>query len=122
MEISKEKFIETFKKECEKAVTAINPDLFRSSGSNEEPAIEIISNEKVSFLVTKTSNNDENNTCSYAGKILFAGFVDYQSIDLTEDEFESLYEQYYQNELKVRMAAKNKIILEGESVLMQVLQ
>lgn len=122
MEISKEKFIETFKKECEKAVIAINPDLFRASGSNEEPAIEIISNEKVSFLVTKTSNNDKEYTFFYSGKILFAGFVDYKSIDLNKDEFESLYEHYYQNELKVRMAAKNKIIIDGESVLAQVLQ
>ena len=120
MEISKEKFIETFKKECEKAVIAINPDLFRSSGSKDEPASEIISNEKVSFLISKTAN--DNNTFSYSGKILFAGFVDYKSIDLTKDEFEILDEEFYQNEVKVRMAAKNKIILEGESVLAEVLR
>lgn len=121
MEIAKEKFIETFKKECEKAVDTINVDAFRASGTNEEPGIEIVPNNKVSFYAVKTFNNDEQNTFSYEGKILFAGFVDYKSVKLEESEFESLYDFYLECEFKSRLAAKNKIISEGEAVLEKII-
>ncbi len=125
MEITKEKFIETFKKECEKAIILVNPDAFRKvsvGDTKEEFTIEVISNDKVSFYASKISNFDKENTFTYSGKILFGGFVDYKSIDLNVEEFESIYDYYYECELKARMAAKNEIIAVGESSLAEILQ
>lgn len=124
MEIAKEKFIETFKKECDKAVIAMNPELFRFNGSQEEPNIEIISNEKISFYVTKLCNGDirADSTFSYSGKILFGGFLDYKSIELNENEFDGLYDYYISSELKCQLSVKNKIIADGESALLEVIQ
>lgn len=117
MEIAKEKFIETFKKECENAVKSINIDAFRINSSSES-SIEIVPNEKVSFFAIKMSNND--NGFQFLGKILFSGFVDYKSIDLTEEEFESLYDFCTKSELETRLAIKNKIISEGEAILEKI--
>jgi flavorubredoxin len=124
MEIAKEKFIETFKKECEKAIALVKPESFRTvniGDTQEELTIEVISNDKVSFYASKMSNFDEGNTFAYSGKILFGGFVDYKSIDLNAEEFNSIYDYFYECELKARLAAKNKIISEGEIALSQVL-
>jgi len=121
MEIAKEKFIETFKKECDRAKQAVDFDSFRSSGSVEEPSAEIISNKEVSFLIIKMSNNDEKNTYSFEGKIIFGGFVDYKSINITEEEFDSLYDYFSNSELEVRRDVKNNIIKTGEFALGQIL-
>lgn len=121
MEIAKEKFIETFKKECDKAKDAADFDSFRTSGSVEESSAEIISNKEVSFLIIKMSNNDEKNTYSFEGKIIFGGFVDYKSINITEEEFESLYDYFNKCELEVRREIKNNIIKTGEFVLSQII-
>lgn len=124
MEIAKEKFIETFKKECDKAVKDIKPENFRATrieDTDDEFTIEIISNEKVSFYASKISKYDATNTFDFSGKILFGGFIDYKSIELTEEEFEVLYDYYYKSENDARLAAKNKIITEGEKVLALIL-
>jgi hypothetical protein len=110
MEIVKDKFIETFQKECEKAIENLKADSFRSIGSSDEVGAEIVANEKVSFLVLKMTNN-------YFGKILLSGFVDYKSIPITEEEFKTLYEFHTECEAKARLAVKNHIITEGEIVL-----
>jgi hypothetical protein len=68
----------------------------------------------------KLSNNDENNTFSYSGKILFGGFIDYKSIELTGEEFDSLYDFFLECEFKTRLAVKNKIISDGEAVLEKI--
>jgi len=120
MEIAKEKFIETFKKECDKAKQVNHIDSFRTSGSVEEPIAEIISNKEVSFLIIKMSNNDEKNTYSFEGKIIFGGFVDYKSISISEEEFESLYDYFMKCELDVRRDVKNDIIKNGEFALNQI--
>jgi hypothetical protein len=124
MEIVKEKFIETFKKECDKAISLIKPESFRTINidtTQEEFTFEIISNDKVSFYVSKLLNNNKENEFCYSGKILFGGFIDYKSIDLNKEEFEAIYDYYYKSEMNARLAAKNKIILEGEIALSEVL-
>lgn len=122
IEITKEKFIETFKKECEKAATTLNTALFNETGSIEEPSIEIISNNLVSFIVMKLSNNDEKNTFSFFGKILFSEFIDYQSFELTEEEYNTLVISFEENQLAVRAAVKKQFIADGEKILAQMLQ
>jgi len=124
MEIAKEKFIETFKKECQKSVENSNPNAFISSGGDEEPACEIIASEKISFYVAKMYNFDNSEAKGYkfVGKILFRGFVDYKSIELTEEEFESIFEFFYEQKDLSRVQLKNKIISEGESDLQQLIQ
>lgn len=122
MEIAKEKFIETFKKECEKAIEEAKPESFRASGGDEEPAIEIVANDKVSFYISKTINNYEQKTYSFTGKILFRGFVDYKSIEISEEEFESLFEFFAKSESLSRLELKNKIVSEGENILEQLIQ
>src|ERR1035437_6100941 len=117
MEIAKAKFIETFKKECAKAQENNKIESFRASGSIEEPSAEIVSNKDVSFFIIKFSNNDEKNTFRFEGKIIFGGFVDYKSIDLTEEEFDSLYDYFSKCEAVMRRDIKNDIILKGEVVL-----
>jgi hypothetical protein len=122
MEIAKEKFIETFKKECEKASKSLKHLRLRASGSLEEPSFEVIASDNVSFFAIKMSNNDENNTYSFVGKILFSGFVDYKSIDLTNDEFNSLFESFEEAENIYRLAVKNEIIAQGENSLSRIFQ
>jgi len=121
MEIAKEKFIETFKKECDRANQAVDVNSFRTSGSVDEISAEIISNKEVSFLIIKLSNNDEKNTYSFEGKIIFGGFVDYKSINITEEEFDSLYDYFSNSELEVRREVKKDIIKTGEFALGQIL-
>ncbi len=88
----------------------------------EEVTIEIISNDKISFYASKLlSNGKPESGFRYSGKILFSGFVDYKSIELTAEEFDSLYDYYYNCEIKTRVAVKNKIVEEGEIELSKVL-
>lgn len=121
MELTKEQFIETFKTECTKASQSLKTNLL-TNNSIEEPTIEVIINQHVSFLAMKMANNDECSTFSFYGKVVLGGFVDYNSIILTEEEFESLYECFEQAELAVRQAIKNKVIADGEVALMEILK
>lgn len=123
MEIAKEKFIETFKKECEKAVLSSKLELFRDTSSGALEIIEILSenNQSISFCAMKIPNND-NEQYNFYGRILFDGFVDYQSIVLTAEEFNSLSECFEQSLNVIRMAVRNNIITNGEIALAQILQ
>ena len=119
MEIAKSKLIETFNKECERISTTTHIEFLRNSGSIEEPVIEVIANSNVSFMAIKLSNNE--NSYTYYGKILFGGFIDYKSVELTEEEFNSLFENFEKAEFSVRNNIKNQIISNGEKALQEIL-
>jgi hypothetical protein len=122
MKITKEIFIQTFRNECIKASNSLDTNVFRSSGGINEPSFEIVSNKNVSFFAMRMSNNDEKQTYSYLGKILFEGFVDYKSIELTEEDFDFLSDCFEKAENSARIAVKAAIIANGVHSLCQIIQ
>lgn len=123
MEIVKEKFIETFKKECKKSENSLKIESFRNySGVEPNPFFELCLENNISFLVIRMTNEDgDKKSLSFIGKILFKGFVEYKSFDLTEEESLNMYNSFDESENFVRTALKNKIITQGELALAGIL-
>lgn len=123
MEITKEKFIETFKKECKKSEETLKILSFKNySGLEPNPFFELFSENHISFLVIRMTNNDgDKEIRSFVGKILFKELVEYKSFDLTEEESLSMYNAFDESENIVRNSIKKRIIAEGEIALAGIL-
>lgn len=123
MEITKEKFIETFKSECKKSEQALKIESFKNYASIEpNPFFELWVENNISFLIIRMTNKDgDKETLSFVGKILFKGLVDYVSFDLTEEESLSMYNAFDESENIVRNFIKKRIITEGEIALAEIL-
>lgn len=124
MEIVKEKFIETFKKECEKSEQNLRIESFRNYSQVEpNPFFELFLDNNISFLVIRLTNKDgDKEICSFVGKIIFKGLVEYKSFELTEEESLSMYNVFDESENIVRNFIKKRILAEGELALEEILQ
>ncbi len=123
MEITKEKFIETFKKECKKSEENLRIESFKNySGLEPNPFFELFSENHISFLIIRMTTKDgDKEIRSFVGKILFKELVDYKSFDLTEEESLSMYNVFDESENIVRNFIKKRIIAEGEVDLAKIL-
>lgn len=123
MEITKEKFIETFKNECKKSEETLRMESFKNySGVEPNPFFELCLENNISFLIIRFTNKDgDKEVRSFVGKILFKELVDYKSFDLTEEESLSLYNTFDESENVVRNSIKKRIISEGEVFLTAIL-
>ena len=123
MEITKEKFIETFKNECKKSEGNLRIESFKNySGIEPNPFFELCLENNISFLVIRMTNKDDDKEIrSFYGKIIFKGLVEYKSFELTEEESLSMYNIFDESENIVRSFIKKRIITEGEIILAGIL-
>jgi len=119
--ITKEQFLEMFKKECENCAFEGKVEAFKILETQlGESSVEISVSNLISLHAFKTKEFKEK-PYSYTGQILFRGFVDYKTIPILEEDFNSLVETCSKSESLATMKLRNKIILEGEESLKQLL-
>lgn len=117
MEITKDKFIQLFKDECSKAVERVTEDSFRSI----TPINEVVINKSLSLCISKNpiwpTDGTEPKKFTYCGRVLFSSWIVHVEHDLTQDEFEELYDYFEACDEERQRRHRELIISEGKSAL-----
>jgi len=116
MNITKEQAIDLFKK-------TLNNLKDRNSLLEEEFVFGVKITENISVISTALSkSNDESKPeFDYSIKVLFGGFVEYKSIDITKEEYEDLNTLYLKTDTALLLVEKKNIIETCENELSLVL-